>query len=447
MNRLQSLFGSTFNLFIVLALVIATILLVGRQTLASFKDKTPNSTTQTTPVKQQDVETAVFQSPLPPPLAPPLKVIAIEPVKNGPYQTIVWSPDGKKALISKQYTQYFLARDKSASIEGLGTTTGLGDLWLLDLATGEERQLLKQVGRYTWSPDSTQVAYLAPTEAEGIAGALYVLDLTSGKTTQVASIDFLGSDYAPQWLPASEIVYVRDGLLRSTLTDGKLEKALPAFKFYSWTAEEAGKAVNQAVLEAIIGYRFSPTGKRVAYLTRHPVRHSISYRLWLADADGGNAKLITEQAEGGYYEWSPDGEWLVFDTFRDIDDPTLDEHLPSVLGLWAIRADGSEAHPLYRAEGWRRIISPVWSPDSSMVMFVEYLIVEKPDSPKGVFWQGSLQVADVKKGQTTSLTGLPEKEEVPAKIWWSPDGQYLFIFKDGGTPESYQSYRLTLATE
>ena len=453
MKPLQNLLGNTFYLLVVLALVIATVLLVGGQTLATFKDKVTTSATQVTTTEEQNVEVAVFQSPLSPPPAPPLKVIAIEPVKNGPYQNIVWSPDGKKALISKQYTQYLLTRDESVPTEGLpagftpGTTTGLGDLWLLDLATGEERQLAQQVGRYTWSPDSTQVAYLAPTGKEGIAGALYVLDLASDKANQAASIDFLGSDYAPQWLPTGEIVYVRDGVLQSTLMDGKVEKTLPAFKFYSWTAEEAGKAVNQAALEAITGYRFSPTGKRVTYLTRHPVRYSISYRLWLADADGSNAKLITEQAEGGYYEWSPDGEWLVFNTFRDVDDPTVDQHDPGLRGLWAVRADGSETHPLYRIDSWRRIISPTWSPDSSMVVFVEYLIVEKPDSPKGVFWQGSLQVADVKEGKATPLKGLPEKEEVPSKIWWAPDGEHLFIFKDGGTPESYQSYRLTLATE
>jgi hypothetical protein len=453
MKPLQNLLGNTFYLLVVLALVIATVLLVGGQTLVTTKDKVTTSATQATTIEQQTVEVGVFQSPLSSPPVPPLKVIAIEPVKNGPYQNIVWSPDGKKALISKQYTQYLLARDESVPTEGFpagfipGTTTGLGDLWLLDLATGEERQLALQVGRYAWSPDSTQVAYLAPTETEGIAGALYVLDLASDKANQVTSIDFLGSDYAPQWLPTGEIVYVRDGQLWSIQADSKNEKVLPGFKFFNRLAAEEGKTAYLTDPDAPIGFHISPDGKRVAYKTRNKNERAIAYRLWLADVDGSNTKLITEQAEGGYYEWSPNSQWLVFSTYRDVDDSTLDERLPSVQGLWVIKADGSEVHPLYRTDGWRWIISPVWSPDSSMVMFVDFLTVEKPDSPKGVFWQGSLQVADVKEGKATLLKGLPEKEEVPSKIWWSPDGQSLFIFKDGGTPESYQSYRLTLATD
>lgn len=455
MKRL-SLFGNPFHLFIVLVPVIAIVLLVGGQTLAGFRDQATISATQATAAKQQ-VETPVFQSPLPTPTSPPstrnLQVVAIELVENGPYRKILWSPDGKKALISKQYTQYLLLREKDIHTEvppGFvpGLYTGLGDLWLLDLVTGKEHRLAEKVGRYTWSPDSTQVAYLAPTEAEGIAGALYVLDIASGEAKRVASVDFLGSGYAPQWLPTGEIVYVRDGRLWSIQATGKQEKALPGFRFYNYRiAVEAGKPGYLDDREAPIDFHFSPDGKRVAYKTHRQNYRAISYRLWLADADGSNAQLITEQAEGSYYEWSPDSEWLVFNTYRDVDDPTMDQHDPGLRILWVVKADGSNIHPLYRADFWHWILSPAWSPDSSMVVFIDSIIVEKPDSPKGVFWQGSLQVADVERGETTPLKGLPENEEAPADVRWSPDGKHLFIVKEGDRLGLYQSYRLTLATE
>lgn len=445
MKRLQSLFGNTLYLLVVLALVITAVLLVGGQTWAGLGSQellsfqSPLSTSHPTP------------TPTPLPRAKTLKVMAIEPVKNGPYRKILWSPDGKKALISKQYTQYLLLREKDIHTEmppGFvpGLYTGLGDLWLLDLVTGKERRLAEKVGRYTWSPDSTQVAYLAPTQAEGIAGALYVLDIASGQTKRVASVDFLGSDYAPQWLPTGEIVYVRDGRLWSIQATGKQEKAL-GFRFYNYlVGVEAGKPGYLDDREAPVGFHFSPDGKRVAYKTHRQNYRAISYRLWLADADGSNAKLITEQAEG-YYEWSPDGQWLVFDTYRDVDDLTVDQHNPGLSGLWVVRADGSDIRCLYRADFWHVIASPVWSPDSSMVVFVDFLIVLKPDSPKGTFWQGSLWVADVERGETTPLKGLPENEEVPADVRWSPDGKHLFIVKEGDRLGLYQSYRLTLATE
>ncbi len=346
-----------------------------------------------------------------------------------------------------------MARDKSIPTEKLptgfipGTTVGLGDLWLLDLATGEERQLLKQVGRYTWSPDSTQVAYIAPTEAEGIAGALYVLDITSGEPKRVAAVDFLGSEYAPQWLPSGEIVYVRDGQLQSVEANGQAEKALTGFKFFSRLAAEAGKTAYLADPNAPLGFHLSPDGKRVAYKTRHTNERAITYRLWLANADGSAAKLITEQAEGGYYEWSPNGEWLLFNTLRDVDDPTVDEHDPGLQGLWAIRADGLNVHPLHRTEGWRSILSPTWSPDSAMVIFIQSRYIAEGKEGR------DLWIANVAEKETASLLpGSNEARQMIRLVWWSPDGHYLFTLSDApghsDTPGYYyESNRLTLMTK
>jgi len=450
MRRLQSLFGNTLYLPVVLALVMTAVLLAGGQTWAGLGNQellsfqSPLSTPRPTP------------TPTPLPRAKTLKVVAIEPVKNGPYRNILWSPDGKKALISKQYTQYLLLPEKDVHAESLppgfvpGLYTGLGDLWLLDLTTGKERRLAEKVGRYAWSPDSTQVAYLAPTGAEGIAGALYVLDIPSGKTKRVAPVDFLGSDYTPQWLPTGEIVYVRDGRLWSIQATGKQEKALPGFRFYNYrVGVEAGKPGYLDDPDAPVGFHFSPDGKRVAYKTHRQNYRAISYRLWLADADGSNAKLITEQAEGGYYEWSPDSQWLVFDTFRDVDDPTVDQHDPGLSGLWVVRADGSDVHPLHRTDGWRWILSPTWSPDSSMVVFIQAGPFTEEGNNDRELWVANV----LERGTATPLPGFKQDKGVTRCVWWSPDGRYLFTFSDTLLAEGdrfeyrYESYRLILATE
>ncbi len=463
MKRLRGLFGNPLSLLIILVLVFATMLLVSGRALPGFGGGTTPATATQDATAIQKGKVVVFQTPPASPTPTPtlafspgiesLKVIATDPVENGPYENIVWSPDGKKALVTKQRTPYILARDRNVLVEKFpsrvipSTTIDLGDLWLLDLASGEERQLLQQVRHYIWSPDSTQVAYIAPTEAEGVGRALYVLDIASGESRRVVEVDYLGSEYPPQWLPSGEIVYVRDGQLRSINANERVEKTLPGFKSFGRVTIEAGQMVYLTGPDAPLGFHFSPDGKRVAYKT-YPNERAITYRLWLADADGSAAKLITEQAEGGYYEWSPNSEWLVFNTFRDVDDPTVDEHDPGLQGLWAVRADGSDVHPLYRTVGWRSILSPTWSPDSAMVIFIQSQYVAEYKEERDL-WVTS---AAEKETASLLLPGSNEAGRMIRDVWWSPDGHYLFTLSEApgrGMPRQYwyQSNRLTLTTK
>ena len=316
--------------------------------------------------------------------------------------------------------------------------------------------LLDQVGRYVWSPDSTQVAYLAPLEERGLNGALEVLDIASGKIRQVVSLDFLGSDYSPQWLPTGEIVFVRDGQLWSIQADGKKEKRLPGLKFFSRLPEEEKKTPYPDDPNAWVGYHFSPNGKQVAYMTRSRTERTISRRLWLANADGSNAILITEQAAKSYYEWSPDSQWLVFDTFRDVDDPKmLERDLEGFRKLWVVHADGSNVHLLFQTKGWREILSPTWSPDSRLIAFIQ---VGQP-AEDGID-DTDLWVINVTEPEEKALLLDSSGDEAMFHtIWWSPDGNYLYTFADvpgnrkpygqwGRMPGYvYESQRLTLATK
>src|ERR1700722_17854319 len=57
--------------------------------------------------------------------------------------------------------------------------------------------------------------------------------------------------------------------------------------------------------EFTYGFSASPDGKRISY-------HK-SYRVYLADADGSNAKEIKTGNPFNFVpKWSPDGAWLVF---------------------------------------------------------------------------------------------------------------------------------------
>lgn len=382
------------------------------------------------------------------PLGPGFQVVDVQRVESGPYLDMQGSPDGGQALLRKNSRDYYLVRYAEQEPDAVipsGLTMGLAELWLLDLKSGEERLLLKSVGQYAWAPDSRQVAYIAPTAEEGIAGMLYVLDLATGESKEVTPVDFLGSDYAPQWLPSGEITFVRDGEMLKVRPDAPDAVTTTGLRFGSWVAVEAGKEMYAADPNPPVGIHFSPDGKRLAYKTYNPRQQTIAYQLWLADADGSNAQLITEQAEGSYYEWSPDSQWLVFDTYRDVDDPELDTHLPPMQGLWAVRSDGADVHLLYKVDRWRWVLSPSWSADSALVLSAA---VSFPGDSEDVA-SPTLRLFEVKSGRELTLEGVPDWIPGTANfdVWWLPVHQQVFVMQGNDVTEPLTTYRLTLTAQ
>jgi tricorn protease len=97
--------------------------------------------------------------------------------------------------------------------------------------------------------------------------------------------------------------------------------------------------------------KFSPDGSHIAYLRGRG-------DLWIAEADGHNARKLIASWNELDYDWSPDGKWLVYaqsdnDFNRDI---------------WILPVDGSRKpfnlsrHPYNDAD-------PVWSPDGRLIAF------------------------------------------------------------------------------
>ena len=110
----------------------------------------------------------------------------------------------------------------------------------------------------------------------------------------------------------------------------------------------------------------SPDGKRSAF-------EDPAYRLFLADADGSNAKQVkTGQRFHLMPSWSPDGAWVLF-----VAGEHYDCH-PHV-----VKADGTGLKKLASRNGYRGVIDfldvydfhdgssdlPVWAPDSKSVFY------------------------------------------------------------------------------
>jgi Tol biopolymer transport system component len=184
----------------------------------------------------------------------------------------------------------------------------------------------------------------------------YLFDMASGKATNVTGVERVGrQNGAPQYLPGDPTK------LRFTATvEGKSQPFL---------MDLDGKNKRQLSKDypnLVHGMSLSPDGKRGAY-------EDPAYRLFLADADGSNAKQVqTGQRFHLVPSWSPDGAWVLF-----VAGEHYDCH-PHV-----VKSDGTGLKKLASRNGYSGVIDfldvhdfhggssdlPVWAPDSKSVFY------------------------------------------------------------------------------
>jgi Tol biopolymer transport system component len=136
---------------------------------------------------------------------------------------------------------------------------------------------------------------------------------------------------------------------------------------------------------------WSPDGKQIA-VTRDVCGARICAdrnpnELFVVDVESGDVRrLTTNRGYDGGSSWSPDGEWIAYES---------DE------GLALIRPDGDDFRML--TQRWEHA-GPSWSPDGKLIAFSDYAHV---------------YVVSVNGGSPKRLTDNPGPDFQPA---WSPDG-------------------------
>ncbi len=108
----------------------------------------------------------------------------------------------------------------------------------------------------------------------------------------------------------------------------------------------------------------SPDGRQLLYTVTELdwSENKRNTRLWIAGADGSDARPFTSLVGDGSARWSPDGRWVSF--LRSADDDVGGEGRQ----LWLIRTDGGEARQLTKHAAAVR--SYEWSPDGSRIVFL-----------------------------------------------------------------------------
>ena len=173
--------------------------------------------------------------------------------------------------------------------------------------------------------------------------------------------------------------------------------------------------------EFAYGFNASPDGKQIAY-------HK-SYQIFIADADGANAKRVeTGQPFNFVPQWSPDGEWLLF---------VAGEHYNCHPHI--VRRDGSGLRKVADRQGFRGVVElldgpdfhggssdvPLWSPDGQWIYY-------------------TAKVGDSVELMRVSLTGTSDQltHTLNGRLNYhpkfSPDGQWVVFGSDrSGTRQIY----------
>jgi len=124
--------------------------------------------------------------------------------------------------------------------------------------------------------------------------------------------------------------------------------------------------------------------------------------VFVVAADGGEARQVGPGTQDGPPHWSPDGEWLAFETA-----------IPEGRGIHVVRADGSGGR-LAGSGAWRT--SPAWATDSARLI---YGSAPAPGTP------GQVRVLDLNSGEDTPWGN--GAVGIVAQVWMPFNDLMLFL--------------------
>jgi len=292
----------------------------------------------------------------------------------------------------------------------LSNRTGLAEIWLLDLATGLERQLTATdcsdapaggyrpqwyqpgVDRFAWSPDGQRIAYLTKCTSVGHLAQLNAIDLETGSVVSITN--YVESYSYPSWSPSGDafifehdVVTTCDIYVTSIGEDNRLETERitdnswdgcfhcptwsPDGEYITYRGPYTGAAWRTYV--SIVDWE----GNHVSYGPEYQDEHQPRNALWIAEPNCGN--LV----------WSHNGQYLSIASARG--------YVPGGLKIAEVEEQAATMYGgliSYDRESFGLdFYSPVFSPDDETLYFVSSWPDAEYGWPMGTVY--SVQVRDL----------------------------------------------------
>ena len=313
-----------------------------------------------------------------------------------------WSRDGRFIAVRIQQIRPYEAAGHGGELWIYGVDDGVGH----KLSTG----LSTAVNGIEFAPDGTALYFSAPASSRDFRHKLWRLDRTEAKAVQLT--DHFGGAVRARFSPDGKRLFF------ATFDDG--ETVLREREMDTGRERTIIRGIEQdtqlhpgAMLDVLPGYGFSPDGKFV-YLSYRGGIHRVTVadgsvraipfrvRTELEVGPKHEAKLKVPESEIPikmlhWTEFSPDGNWAVFDAIGKI---------------WVVSADGGKPRRLTNSS--EREYAPSISPDGRWVAFVTW----SDDR------QGHVLKVPLRGGEARQLTDRPGFYVNPA---WSPDGRKLVV--------------------
>lgn len=294
--------------------------------------------------------------------------------------------------------------------------------------TAVELVSMRAVSSLALSPDGASVAYVLagatfdssakPKDGDAAAGwkrdrQLWVVDVATGQARQLTRGDDAASD--PCWSPDGRtLAFVRNA-------GGK-----PALQLLPLSGGEAAKLATGELEPS--SPAFSPDGKSIAFLAEPPPaasetrarwarggairweREFTPTKLWVVPVAGGEPRMVDAGPNVISFAWSPDGRRFAVVT-SESSDPYLVWNLTR---LSIVDAAGRQpARPMARAAS--TYDPPAWSPDGKWVATLSL--------NGGLSNRNALVVCDAATGAARDLAPDPDRTFVG--LAWGPDSRSL----------------------
>lgn len=343
-----------------------------------------------------------------------------------------WSPDGRDVAFSTHNIE-----------DPNDRTLERSDIWIVNAATGEKRQLtgetIGDAAQPQWSPTGVRIAYWS--RRKGGQRDLWTIPAAGG--TPVAVTDDAAFDWNPVWAPDGKHLYFasdRGGQMnlwrvaieeKTGIVKGSPESLTtpsPYAQHLSFSRDgRRAVYVSQVSSKNILKANFNPdtatlTGVPVAVTRgfKHTAQPNLSpdgewfvystqgekqEDLFIIDKDGAGTprQLTDDHFKDRHPRWSPDGKRIVFYSDRG-----------GTYEAWTINRDGSGLQQMTFNSGLT-VIYTFWSPDGSRLAY------NLRDESCWIIEVGKPWAEQ----KPQRVPNPPDQSDVFRAFSWSPDGRKL----------------------